>query len=714
MRSVMVLLLAATPALAGGGRNPFKEPDESEFFKLDDRLVTVASRYAQSLRKAPNVVEIIDADTIRERGYRTLGDALRDLPGIYAWPSREGREIASFRGVVSTDNNKIVLLVDGVPWYDGVYTHAWTDDYLPIHHIKQIEVIKGPGSAVYGTNAFAGVINLVTYSGDDLRGGRARVLAGSRGRVDASVTVGDTDEIAGLPINTSGYARYFRQDGQGLDITPRDRRNLRGEDPRRGLAVGAKVDIAGVQAQIHHIDFRHAYLTAEQDDLFDALGGDIDNFGLNYHATIFDLRYVARPIPQLQITPRVWSQRHNNPGMYGFWGTSEGESGAIDQLDVTVVETEKDTRQWGVALEGEGRPHPDHVTIGGFGFDSITVIELRDTAFNNFATEGEDTPFQAPTGARLRNAYGYAAHTWTISPGVEVTAGGRLDRRIPSNPNDDVTDEVFRLFASPRAGVLLAPSPSLNLKLLYGRAFRHASVRETLVRNEPGEDGIYPFATGSLGVRPEQVDTFDAELTSEVTEQVRARMAGSWSLINYEIDKINPPNAYVNIEGQLSIATAEAEIIGEAGPARIRGAYAFTYARYGAAGPYALRPQYEFPPHMFKGNLTLRATDRLSSTLTSELYSPRPRRDWTPDAQLRDGAAFGLLHLAFRAQKLGPGGRLELVGSVRNLTDTTYDTALPRDEINRVQSGPDGPEARYPLQIRGMGRSVHVGIEAKL
>jgi outer membrane receptor protein involved in Fe transport len=713
VRPLLWLLLASSPAYAGGGRNPFREPDESEFFKLDDKLVTVASRYAQSLRKAPNVVAVVDAAQIRERGYRTLGDALRDLPGLYAWPSREGRETVSFRGVVSTDNNKILLMVDGVPWYDGVYTHAWTDDYLPIHHIKRIEVIKGPGSAVYGTNAFAGVINLVTFKGEDLKGGRARVMGGSRGRLDASVTVGDTDEIAGLPVSVSGYARYFTQEGQGLDVTPRDRRDLRGEDPRRGLAVGAMVDAAGVQAQIHHIDFRHKYLTVEQDDLFDALAGDIDNFGLNYHATLFDLRYVGRPLPQLQVTPRLWSQRHDNPGLYGFWGASP-RGGPVETLDITVVETEKDTRQWGAALDFEGRPHPDHVTVAGFGFDSLTVLELRDTEFRNFATEGEDTPFRAPTGARLRNAYGYASHTWTIGPGLEVTAGGRLDRRIPSNPTDDPTDDAFRLFASPRAGLLIAPSPTVNLKLLYGRAFRHANVRETLVSNEPGADGIFPFANGSLDLRPEQIDTVDAEITAEPSEHVTVRAAGSWSALRYEIDKINPPNTYVNIDGQLSILAAEAEVIGTAGPATMRAAYALTLARYGAAGPYANRPQFEFPPHMLKTNLTVRATERLSSTVTGEVYSPRPRRDWTPNADLRDGAAFGLLHLSVRAQRLGPQGRLELVGAVRNLTDTTYDTAMSRDEIDRVVSGPSGPLPRYPLQIRGMGRSVHVGIEMKL
>ncbi len=141
--------------------------------RLEQELVTVVSRYAQAARKAPSIVQVITARDIAEHGWRTVSDVLRSLPGIYVWSSEEGRDLATFRGVVSSDNNKILLLVDDQPWYDGGYTHAWIDSYLPIANVKQIEVIKGPGSAIYGTNAFSGVINVVTRSAPDLDGATA-------------------------------------------------------------------------------------------------------------------------------------------------------------------------------------------------------------------------------------------------------------------------------------------------------------------------------------------------------------------------------------------------------------------------------------------------------------------------------------------------------------------------------------------------------------
>ena len=62
---------------------------------------------------------------------------------LYVSVAKESRDLGWFRGVTSADNNKILVLVDGVPWYDGIYTHAWIDEYMSLDQVRQIEVIKG-------------------------------------------------------------------------------------------------------------------------------------------------------------------------------------------------------------------------------------------------------------------------------------------------------------------------------------------------------------------------------------------------------------------------------------------------------------------------------------------------------------------------------------------------------------------------------------------
>lgn len=700
-------------ALAGdpGGRNPFEEPDESEFFKFDQKLVTVATRFAQSPRKAPNIVSVIDARQIRERGYRTVSDALRDLPGAYVWPSAEGRQLVALRGIVSADNNKVLLLVDGIPLYDGVYTHAWIDEYLPLHHVRQIELIEGPGSAIYGTNAFAGVINIVTWKGGDLKGGRVRALVGAGDRVDVGVTAGDAGNVLGVDVAASIYARAFTQEGQGLATTPRGRRDVRAADPKSGVAVGTTIEIENLTARLHHIDYRHAFLTAEQDDLFDVFANDTDGFGLFYRATIIDVSYAFRPVPELLLTPRLTSQRHDNPGLYGFWDEGINDEGSVETLDLTMVETEKDTRWWAVGLTGELRPHPDHVTVGGIGFDETSVLKVEDVQFSNFERDGVVTDFRANPGDKLRNAHAFAAHTWTLGAPAELTLGGRVDKRFPANASDNAGDDAFRLLVSPRVGLVLTPIPAVNAKVLYGRAFRHANVRETLVQGALDDEGLYPFSSGSLDLRPEQIDTVDVEIEGRPDPRVTLRGAGSFSTLTVEIDKVTPPNQYQNLAGSLSIATGEAEVIYSIPNLEARAAYTLTIGTYGNNGPYAGRAQFEVPPHMVKGNLTLRADERWSMTLVGEGYSARPRSAWTPDANLEDGAPFGLLHATVFADKLGKSQNISVQASVRNVLDTQYDTAVYRDEINRLTGPPDDRQARYPLQHAGEGRRVLVGVE---
>ena len=172
----MLLLLGAAMA-APKIVDPFTEPDDADLYRLDQQIVTVAARYAQTVQDAPAIVTVITDRQMRERGFRTLSDALASLPGIYVTTTKESRKIAWFRGVISADDNKFLLLIDGVPFYDGVYTHAWIDEYLPLDAVRQVEIIKGPGATIYGTNAFSGVINVVTYRAQELQGeiGRAHV-----------------------------------------------------------------------------------------------------------------------------------------------------------------------------------------------------------------------------------------------------------------------------------------------------------------------------------------------------------------------------------------------------------------------------------------------------------------------------------------------------------------------------------------------------------
>jgi iron complex outermembrane receptor protein len=767
-------LLLTSLASAQEAPNPFDEPDESELFRLDERLVTVASRYAQSVRKAPSIVTLLTADDLRAGGFRTVSEALRTLPGLYLWTSPEGRDLAAIRGIISPDNNKLLVLVDGVPFYDGLYTHGFIGDPLPISAIKQIEVIKGPGSAIYGTNAFAGVVNIVTFDGRDLDGARVRLMAGSGNRWDLTATGGGRQVVGGREVVASAFARVYRQDGFGIDVTPAGDRNASGYDPRRGLNVGGKLEVGGFRLQAHHQDARSRFREVTAfDDPYDGISNDIDIFGLAYSNTFTEARW-SIDVGQTTFTPFAMAQWHDNPGGFYFLRGFSVDGAPTDptvEQNYSQVETEKVSTRWVAGLDFEARPGINHRLVAGAGIENITANRVIDVRFDDGATfpvlhdnftaydscgtpagfadmrlqldAYPEGPCRSPS---LRTLYAYSQYTWTVNPSVELTAGLRFDNRfapVNSAPPPDLgvggnlADAAFQS-VSPRAGVLLIPNDTITAKILYGRAFRAPTVRELLVVSAYDEDdGEYPSTTGNFQLRPETIHTAEVEVTAELDNGWEARVDGNYSQLLSEIDKVEP-GLYCNLPGSLSVIGAEAEVAGRVGPVDAQLGYALTLARYGGAddtenncqdgdrnafadgqNPYEGRRQYEFPPHMLKGSVGVRLTDAIRLTALGELYGARPRREWFPvapdnplDIPARDGAPFGLIHATASASRLGPRENIGVTVTMRNVLDTTIGTGQFRDDAADVGVDYQGrTRQRYTDGYILEGRSLTAAVE---
>ncbi|MBN2797917.1 MAG: TonB-dependent receptor [Deltaproteobacteria bacterium] len=711
----MTALLLALLPVAGAAEivDPFAEADESALFRMDEQLVTVASRYEQTLRKAPSIVTLITADQLRARNYHSLDEVLSDLPGLYVWRSQEGRAVVSFRGVVSADNNKVLLLVDGVPWYDGVYTHASIDDFLPLQNVRQIEVIKGPGSAIYGTNAFAGVINIVTYQGSELDGTRLTWTAGGEGLSDLAMNAGGRGIIAGWESQAAAFVRVYGRTGPGIDMIPKGRHDILGDDQRESVNVGMKVQVEDLSLQVQHVDFRHVYLVTENDDPWDAVAKDLNQFGLYYHDTFGSLRWQKEINEDLAVTPYLMGQRHNNPGSYYYltgyttdWVQDHWET----DLHQTTVETAKDTVRWSTGVDAEAHLAMDHTTVAGLGFEETRVLELADYEYIDGSHDYIDPSFWVDEGMALRNAFTFAQHTWTATHYLELTGGARLDKFFPVEGMDP-DNAAFRPTFSPRAGVLVVPNERLVAKLLYGQAFRAGNVRELLVDVADTAD----WAKGNLNLRPERIHTAEAEVTGDLNERFSGRLDASWSTVVNEIDKVRDAEevlSYQNLAEHLNILGLETEARASLPRLDASLAWAWTHANYSktTGTDWAGRQQYEFPAHMLKGMVDLHPTDKLHAVARGQLYGARPRADWSPTAGMEDGKPFGLLHLSVMADGLDKAGKTTLALSIQNVFDTAWGTGSYRDDAD--VGAPGAP--KYPLEIEGATRTVRVSVQTKL
>ena len=223
--ALAALAAAAGPALATPDRDPDELADLTDVQDLSladllDVQVAIASKKPQTTRETPGIVTVITRDDILSSGARELLDVLVLVPGFVPGADVAGTIGLGVRGQYANEG-KILLLIDGQPLNDLLYGSLQLGNRYPLEAIERIEVIRGPGSAIYGGAAELAVINIVTRDAASLEG---VALAGSYGRLDhtlgranASLSFGTTStgvkdlSIAGsITIGHSGGDGTYR------------------------------------------------------------------------------------------------------------------------------------------------------------------------------------------------------------------------------------------------------------------------------------------------------------------------------------------------------------------------------------------------------------------------------------------------------------------------------------------------------------------------
>jgi len=130
---------------------------------LDTTLVFSASKRAQTIDDSPNAISVITAEDIKAMGAVNIIDVFRRLPGVHVYVRSGNNSVLSIRGRTAAFPSGFLLLVDGVILYDAALGGVdWSRSPVVLDDIERIEVIRGPGGTLYGTNAFYGVINITT------------------------------------------------------------------------------------------------------------------------------------------------------------------------------------------------------------------------------------------------------------------------------------------------------------------------------------------------------------------------------------------------------------------------------------------------------------------------------------------------------------------------------------------------------------------------
>jgi iron complex outermembrane receptor protein len=508
--SILCLLIPICGAAEAGSADVEPEPAQSpdlteldleDLMDIEVDVVYSASRFDQKTLEAPSAVSIITAEDIRRFGYRNLAEILRTVRGLYSTYDRNYHYLG-VRGFSRPGdyNTRVLLLVDGHRVNSDIYDQATmgTDFLVDVDLIERVEVIRGPGSSLYGTNALFAVINVITRRGRDLDGLESAVETASFDSHKGRLTWGGRLE-SGLELLISGS--LFESRGQDLYYSEFD-----DAATNNGVAVGGddesyhniltKVSYGGFHFQGGWISREKGIPTAPWGIMFnDRRNRSWDRQGY------LELGYTHTFENGLDVQARLATDRYEYDGDYVFnYGTKD------DPLPV-VNKDEARAESWTAEFLLTRSFGEHHRISGGFAYR-----DNRSTDQRNFDEEVylDDHQSSRDWGLYLQDEIRLGEH-------IIINAGLRRDHY-----------ESFGATTNPRLALILLPFDDTAIKLLYGTAFRRPSAYELYYH-----DG-YLTQKPNPGLGPESITTWEFIVERKFCQQ----LLGTASAFSYRIDDI--------------------------------------------------------------------------------------------------------------------------------------------------------------------------------
>ena len=537
------------------------------------RVVTAASRFAQPVSDAPSSVVVLTAADIRDFGWHTLADALATLPGLYVTNDRNYAYVGA-RGFLRPGdyNSRFLLLVDGVRVNDAVYDQALvgTEGLLDMDMVKRIEFVPGPGSAVYGSNALFGVINVVTRDGSGLSGVQGAFAGGTQGERKARTSYGwHGQNGADLLLSASTFTRtgrdlYFPE----FDAPATYGGIARRMDWDRAQNVLVKASFGGATLSASHVARTKGVPTASFEALFGAPDRTRDT------QTSIGLTYNAQVAPALALA----AQLHTGQADYVGTGWYPDGTGA-PALNIDGAHA----RWYDAGVSATLTHLPRHKIVLGaeLGWDAH-----RDQ-YNHDAQPY--VPQLDDHHAASRRAV-FAEDEVRLADGVLVNAGLRYDDHLDPN--------VHRF--SPRVAVVIRVTAADTVKLIGGSAFRTPNAYE-MYYAVPGTDG----QLANPDLRPERVTTHELVLEHALPDGGHATLSlfryAADDLIGQQRDARTGMLIFRNMD-RADARGVEAALDRGFGAVRLRASYAWQLAR--GTGSMGGTPMIDSPRQLAKANLT--------------------------------------------------------------------------------------------------------------
>ncbi len=538
MRNLLFLIMCY--AVTATAKEAPLSSDEAELLQMygGQEMVSIATGNKLPVGKAPAVASVITAEDIKAMGATDVDEVLEAVPGMHvASSSTSYNPIYTMRGVYTNYNPQMLVLINGISisnLFAGDRNRVWGG--MPVQAISRIEVVRGPGSAVYGADAFSGVINIITKTKNDINGTEVGGRVGSFDTYDGWALHGDTwagfDVAAMLEYHdTEGPKSIIDADAQtGFDKLFGTRASLApGPVNLQRQNVDARLDLSrehwrfrgGLQSRGNR---GNGINVAQALDSINRSSSDRWNADINYDNPDFAEDWdVKAQLSYLDTTQEQDTDLVLFPPGAKLPIAANGQIGSPSVALVTfpqgyIGNPEVFERHARFNTSAFYTGFDRHTLRMGGGFNYGTLYKAQATQnFGLDPTTGNPIPLMPNfslvdvTGTSMnfiqptdrKNFFAFLQDEWKLAKDWAFTVGARYD-----NYSD------FGNTINPRTALVWETRYNLTTKLMYGSAFRAPSFSEMYTINNPA-------ALGNPSLKPETMDTVELAFDYRPRDKLR-------------------------------------------------------------------------------------------------------------------------------------------------------------------------------------------------
>ncbi|WP_455755604.1 TonB-dependent receptor plug domain-containing protein [Sulfurimonas sp.] len=507
--------------------------DSLSMEEMLELTISTSTGTDKPLSLAPAIATVITDKQIAQSSARTLDELLERVPGLNVYNAiGDLSGYFDIRGIRTKYNPQVMILMNGTTMQGLKFNNPVTGLNIPLTSVKRIEIMRGPGSVIYGANAFSGVINIITKDAQYLNGkSEAGVRYGSFNTKELWVNHGAIEEDFSYAINFS----YMSSDGDDNRKMKKDFQTLNDNafGSSASLAPGSlntNYERYNLNANFVKDDFEFNFWLSLLDDGGTGTGiaNALDNSGkTEYKRMHGDLYYHQKIDDELKLEHKIaLSYQTLDTYLYvfpagarlpigtdgNFGGPFSGFVTFSDGYIGTPTETEK-TSGYEATLMIESFENHQLRLSAGYWYG-----ELDASASANFGPgiiDGTVSPIDGTLTDQTGSSSIYMPNVdrkkyfvsiqdeWSLKNNLILTAGVRYDHY------SDVGSSV-----NPRLALVWQTSNALTSKLLYGRAFRAPSFVELYAQNNP-------VGNGNSNVEPETIDTYELAFDYYPNSKVR-------------------------------------------------------------------------------------------------------------------------------------------------------------------------------------------------